>query len=73
MKKVEVRDVQPILGASVGTIIGIANEDVCWEVLKRESGGGEFMDFVDKTGKMCRLYVRRLGKLPYGVIERRRW
>lgn len=73
MRKVGVQSLEPILEAPEGTIIGVAGLEECWEVVKRESRLGEFIDFVDKDGKLCRLYVRALGRLPYGQIERRRW
>lgn len=72
MRKIEVRDVSPVENVPEGTIILCG--DLCFERMNKDSRTGEFIDFTDETGKVCRLYVREFGKIPHGQTEeRRRW
>ena len=73
MQKVMVKSVDGLTDLPIGTIIGIEKTDLVFERISREGRTGEFVDFTDGSGKVCRLYVRQFGKLPYGVIDRRRW
>jgi hypothetical protein len=73
MRKVDVADVKPILGASVGTIIGITDGSFVYVVADKRIRDGEWCDFIDKDGKVCRLYVRQFSKIPAGQIERKKW
>lgn len=71
MRTIMVQSIKELTDCPIGAIIGV--EDKVFERIDKVSRAGEFVDFEDKDGKVCRLYVRAVGKIPAGQIERRRW
>ena len=71
--KFAVKNIEGLTDLPIGAIIGIEKTDHVFEKVSREGRTGEFVDFTDAAGKICRLYVRQVGKIPYGQIERKRW
>lgn len=60
METLRVRDISGIIGSKPQTILCLGER--VFEVLEVKSRAGMFVDFVDKDGKVCRLYVRAFSK-----------
>lgn len=60
MEQLRVKDIGGIIGSKPGTILCL--EERAFEVIAVSSRAGMFVDFVDKDGKVCRLYVRAFSK-----------